>query len=125
MGIIRDMTWEKPNIKHQKITKYGYIVEYPENLEMESKSDIGVFTYIQAKFGVKIHKNVQIGPYCAILSHSTIGDKKGKVVIKEGAQIGAHTTIMPNTTIGKNSIVQAYSYIDKDVPDGKIVKKIK
>jgi len=25
------VSWKKPTIEHQKITKYGYFVEYPEN----------------------------------------------------------------------------------------------
>jgi len=30
---------------------------------------------------------------------------------------------MPGVTIGENSLIHAYSYIDKDVEDNKIIKK--
>ena len=110
-------SWKKPIIKHQKITKYGYFVEYPENLILRKNTDVGVFTYINSHFGVEIQDGVKIGPHCSILSHSTIGNKKGKVTIKKNAKIGAYTLIMPGVTIGKNSMIGAYSYIDKDLED--------
>jgi acetyltransferase-like isoleucine patch superfamily enzyme len=66
---------------------------------------------------------VEIGPHCSILSHSTIGNKKGKIIIKKCAKIGGYTLIMPGVTIGENSLISAYSYIDKDVEDNKIIKK--
>ena len=36
-------SWKKPTIEHQKITKYGYFVEYPENLILKKNTDIGGF----------------------------------------------------------------------------------
>jgi len=33
--------WEKPIIKHAQLTKYNYIVQYPENLKMGMNFDIG------------------------------------------------------------------------------------
>jgi acetyltransferase-like isoleucine patch superfamily enzyme len=114
--------WTKPTIKHQKITKYGYLVEYPEKLVLGKKVDIGVFTYINSHYGVEIQDDVQIGPHCSIVSHSSIKEKKGKVMIKTGAKIGAYTLIMPGVIIGKNSLIHAYSYIDKDVPDNATIK---
>ena len=115
--------WKKPTIEHQKITKYGYFVEYPENLILRKNIDIGVFAYINSHFGVEIQDGVEIGPHCSILSHSTIGNRKGKVIIKKSAKIGGYTLIMPGVTIGENSLIHAYSYIDKDVEDNKIIKK--
>ena len=117
------MKWEKPTIEHQKITKYGYIVEYPENLVLGTNLDIGVFTYINSNYGVEIHDDVVIGPHCTIISHSSINDQKGKVIIKKGAKIGAYSLIMPGITIGENSLIYAYSYVNKNVKDGEIIKK--
>tara|TARA_B110000014_G_scaffold263978_1_gene262727 strand:+ start:3244 stop:3615 length:372 start_codon:yes stop_codon:yes gene_type:complete len=115
--------WKQPTIEHQKISKYGYIVEYPENLTIGRNSDIGVFTYINAHFEIEIQEDVEIGPHCAILSHSSIDNRKGKIIIKKGAKIGGYSTIMPNVTIGKNSLVYAYSYIDKNIEDNQVVKR--
>ena len=38
----------------------------------------------------------------------------------ENCKIGTHSTIMPNVTIGKNSVVAAYSFVTKDIPDNEI-----
>jgi len=33
--------WKKPIIKHGKITKYNYLVQYPKNLKLGKNFDIG------------------------------------------------------------------------------------
>ena len=53
--------WEKPIIEDSKLTKFNYIVQYPENLKIGKNFDIGSFTYINSKFGVEIQDYVQIG----------------------------------------------------------------
>tara|TARA_B110000438_G_C15646046_1_gene577503 strand:- start:314 stop:700 length:387 start_codon:yes stop_codon:yes gene_type:complete len=112
--------WEKPEIEHGKMTKYNYIVQYPENLTMGINFDIGEFTYINAEYGISIEDNVQIGSHCAIYSNSTIDDKKGSVALQKNCKIGSHSTIMPNLTIGKNSVVAAYSFVNKNIPDNEL-----
>ena len=112
--------WEKPEIEHGKMTKYNYIVQYPENLTMGINFDIGEFTYINAEYGISIEDNVQIGSHCAIYSNSTIDDKKGSVTLQRNCKIGSHSTIMPNVTIGKNSVVAAYSFVNKNIPDNEL-----
>lgn len=108
--------WKKPVIKHGKLTKYNYLVHYPENLELGTNFDIGAFTFINAHYGVVILDNVQIGSHCSIYSHSTIDSKKGKVILKQNCKIGTHSTIMPGVTIGENSIVASYSFVTKNIP---------
>lgn len=112
--------WTKPVIRHSKLTKYNYIVQYPENLKLGKIFDIGTFTYINCRYGVEIGNDVQIGSHCSIYSHSTIDDKKGPVVLKNGCKVGTHSTVMPNVTIGENSIVAAYSFVTKDIPDNEM-----
>ncbi|VVC05676.1 UDP-3-O-(3-hydroxymyristoyl)glucosamine N-acyltransferase [uncultured archaeon] len=112
--------WKKPVIKHSKLTRYNYIVQYPENLEFGKNFDIGTFTYVNCKYGVKIEDNVQIGSHCSIYSYSTIDNKKGKVILKKNSKIGTHSTIMPNVTIGENSTVAAYSFVNKSIPKNEI-----
>ncbi len=111
--------WTKPLIKHGKFTKYNYIVQYPENLTMGKNFDIGAFVYINAHFGVEIQDNVQIGSHSAIYSHSTIDKKKGSVILKKNCKIGTHSTIMPNVVIGENSVIAAYSFVTKNVPNNQ------
>ena len=112
--------WKKPIIKHGKLTKYNYIVQYPENLILGKNFDIGEFTYINSQYSVKIEDNVQIGSHCSIYSNSTIDSKKGKVVLKKNCKIGTHSTIMPGITIGENSVIAAYSFVTKNIPDNEI-----
>ena len=112
--------WIKPIIEDGKFTKYNYIVQHPENLKLGICFDIGSFTYINSRFGVEIQDYVQIGSHCSIYSHSTIDSKQGPVKLMKNCRIGTHSTIMPNVTIGKNSIVAAYSFVTKDIPDSEI-----
>ncbi|MEF8848255.1 MAG: acyltransferase [Candidatus Thermoplasmatota archaeon] len=112
--------WNQPKFDSENMTKWNWMCQYHENLELDIYVDIGAFTYINAKYGVKIEKNVQIGSHCSIYSLSTIDDKKGKIIIKENARIGTHSTIMPGVTIGKNALIGAYSFVNKNIPDDTI-----
>jgi len=112
--------WKKPVIKHGKLTKYNYIVQYPEKLILGKNFDIGTFTYINCHYGVEIQDGVQIGSHCSIYSHSTIDSKKGKVVLEKNCKIGAHSIIMPNIVIGENSIVAACSFVTQDIPKNEL-----
>lgn len=118
MGRFRN--WKPPKIKHGELTKWNWMVQYPENLKLGKYVDIGAFTYINAKHGVEIGDNVQIGSHCSIYSESTIDNKKGKVTIDRGVRIGTHTTIMPNVKIHFNTIIGAYSFVKNDLPPNTI-----
>ena len=125
--------WEYPTFNEKGMTKWNWMCQYKENLKLGKNTDIGAFTYINAKYGVEIEEDVQIGSHCSIYSWSTIDKKKGKVTIKKGAKIGSHSLIMPGVTIGKNSIIGAFSFVNKNIPDNtialgipaKIVGKVK
>ncbi|MDP2684169.1 MAG: acyltransferase [bacterium] len=112
--------WQQPNIEEGKLTKWHWIVQNVNNFNLGKYTDIGAFTYINAKNGVDIEDNVQIGSHCAIYSISTIDNKNGKVVLKENCRIGSHSTIMPGVTIGKNTVVGAHSFVNIDLPDNVI-----
>ena len=93
-------------------------MQHVANFKLGYKTDIGAFTYINAKHGVTIEDFVQIGSHCSIYSVSTIDNKSGPVILKRNCRIGTHCTIMPGVTIGENSIVGAHSFVNRDVPDG-------
>lgn len=112
--------WKKPVIKHEKLTKYNYIVQYPEKLKLGKNFDVGSFTYINSKFGVSILNDVQIGSHCSIYSHSTIDNKHGPIILEKNCKIGTHSTIMPNVTIGENSVIAAYSFVTRNVPKNEL-----
>lgn len=130
----RFKNWKYPQIEEKKLhPNYYFLIQHKNNLILGEETDIGAFTYINAKYGVIIEPKVQIGSHCSLYSISTIDNKKGKIIIKENARIGTHSTIMPGVTIGKNAIIGAHSYVNKDIPDdviafgspAKIVKRIK
>lgn len=112
--------WKKPEIVDNVPTKWNWVVRHPENLVLGEKTDIGAFTYINAKNGVVIEGDVQIGSHCSIYSISTIDNKEGRIVLKRNCRIGSHTVIMPDVTIGENSIIGAFSFVTKDVPKDSI-----
>lgn len=109
--------WEYPLIEENILTKYHWLVQHKDNLKLGYKTDIGAFTYINAKNGVIIEDYVQIGSHCSIYTVSTIDDKKGPIILKKNCKIGSHCTIMPNVTVGNNSIIGAHSFVNKDIPD--------
>jgi len=116
----KEKKWRKPIIKHGRPTKYNYVVHYPQKLKIGKNFDIGIFTYINSRYGVEIGDNVKIGSHCSIYSHSTIDNKHGKVILKNNCRIGTHSTIMPNVTIGKNAIVAAYSFVNRNISDNEM-----
>lgn len=128
----RFKNWQPPIIEESKLTKYNWLVQGAENLKLGEKTDIGAFTYIQAKSGVIIEDFVQIGSHCSIYSQSTIDNKQAKVVLKKNCKIGSHSVVMPGVTVGENSVIGAFSFVNKDIPDNvvafgipaKVVRKI-
>ena len=93
--------WKFPIIQEKKLhPKYHFLVQHKDNLKLGFKTDIGEFTYINAKCGFEIQENVQVVSHCSIYSWSTIDNTKGQVTIKKNAKIGTHSVIMPGVTIG-------------------------
>ena len=93
-------------------------MQHKDKLRLGYRTDIGAFTYINAKFGVTIEDEVQIGSHCSIYSISTIDDKVGEVVLKKKCRVGTHSTVMPGVTVGVNAVVGAHSFVNRDVLDG-------
>jgi len=123
--------WQFPEIEEGKPTKYNWVVQNVDKFKLGYKTDIGTFTYINARHGVTIEDFVQIGSHCSIYSISTIDEKQGPVVLKKNCRIGSHSVVMPGVTIGENAVVGAFSFVNQDIPDdacaygvpAKVVKK--
>jgi acetyltransferase-like isoleucine patch superfamily enzyme len=109
--------WAYPEIEDGKPTKYNWVVQHKDNFSLGYKTDIGAFTYINAKYGVTIEDYVQIGSHCSIYSVSTIDNKTGTVTLKKNCRIGSHSVIMPGVTVGENAVVGAFSFVNDDIPD--------
>lgn len=113
-------------------TKYNWLVQNVWNFNLGYRTDIGAFTYINAKYGVTIEDFVQIGAHCSIYSVSTIDQKHGPVMLKKNCRIGSHCVVMPGVTVGENAVVGAFSFVSRDIPDdsfaygipAKVVKKV-
>lgn len=116
MSTGRFIKWQYPEIFEGKPTKYNWVVQNLENFKLGNKSDIGAFTYINAKYGVEIGDFVQIGSHCSLYSISTIDNKSGPVILKKNARIGSHSVVMPGVTVGENSVVGAFSFVNMDIP---------
>lgn len=124
--------WQFPDIKDGVPTKYHWVVQHLDNFKLGYLTDIGSFSYINAKYGVTIENEVQVGSHCSIYSVSTIDDKKGPVLLRKNCKIGSHSVIMPGVTIGENTVVGACSFVTKDLPanvvafgvPARVVKKI-
>jgi len=110
--------WERPAIEDGRPTRYNWIVQHTDGFRMGDRTDIGAFTYINAKCGVTIEDRVQIGSHCSVYSVSTIDGKQGPVVLKKNCRIGAHSVIMPGVTVGENAVVGAMSFVNSDIPAG-------
>jgi acetyltransferase-like isoleucine patch superfamily enzyme len=108
--------WTYPKIEEGKPTKYNWVVQHVDRLKLGYKTDIGAFSYINAKYGVVIEDLVQVGSHCSIYSVSTIDDKVGKVTLKKNCKVGSHSVIMPGVTVGENSIIGAFSFVTDDIP---------
>jgi len=113
--------WKQPVIEEGKLTKWNWMVQGIKGLKLGERTDIGAFTYINARYGIEIQDEVQIGSHCSIYSESTIDNKNGKVTLKRKCKIGSHSIIMPGITIGENSIIGAFSFVNKNVPDNVVV----
>ena len=109
--------WEYPEIEEGRPTKYNWVVQHKDNLSLGYRTDIGAFTYINAKFGVTIEDDVQIGSHCSIYSVSTIDGKEGEVVLKKNCRIGSHSVVMPRVIVGENAVVGAMSFVNSDIQD--------
>ena len=116
--------WKYPKIEDGKLTDYNWLVQNKDGFKLGYKTDIGAFTYINAKFGVAIEDYVQIGSHCSIYSLSTIDNREGKVVLKKNCRIGTHSVVMPGITIGENSIIGAFSLVNQDIPDNVLAHGI-
>jgi acetyltransferase-like isoleucine patch superfamily enzyme len=132
MNSDRFANWKPPVIEEGRLTQYNWLVQNRAGLKLGHRTDIGAFTYINAKAGVVIEDEVQIGSHCSIYSVSTIDAREAPVVLKRNCRIGTHSTVMPGVTIGENSVIGAHSFVNRDIPAGcvafgvpaKVVRKI-
>lgn len=116
MSNTRFKKWKQPKFK--KVTgdlyktKWNWYVTCPENLKLGKKVDIGIFTYINARYGVTIGDNVQIGSHVSIYSEDTERQIQSKVIIGKGIKIGSHSVILPKYGV---------QYVIRNVKAGSVI----
>lgn len=72
--------------------------------------------------GVVVHIKTKMGDNCKVGQNVTIGGKgKGVPVLMDNVYVGGGSFVVGGITLGKNVIVGANSFVDKDVPDNAIV----
>ena len=103
--------WKPPEFDVDGYTEYGWRCQHHENLRLGKNVDIGCYSYLNAKYGIIIEDECQIGSHCSLYTESTIDEKKGLILLKKNACVGTHSTIMPHAVIGENSIVAAHSFV--------------
>ena len=113
-------TWIKPIFDKHGMTQWYWRVTNIENFNLGNQVEIGSFTVIDAKYGVTIEDNVKIGWSCSIFSNSTIDNKKGKIILKQGCNVGANSVILPGIIIGENATIGANSLVNKNIPSNEI-----
>lgn len=104
---------------------YGWRCFYPENLKLGVFCDIGCFSLLNAKYGIEIGEETQIGSHCSIYSEDTENNKQGQIKIGKNCLIGSHTLILPNCTIPDNTKIPAYSIVMCDIVGKTIVMKLR
>jgi len=101
-------------------------------LEIGDNTWIGQNCYFHSAGGLKIGKNVGIGPNVQILtsSHDISNEISGpilfqpinfaEVIIEDGVDIGVSSVVLPGVTIGKYTQIGAMSLVNKDINTKKI-----
>ncbi len=112
--------WKQPEIVHMKTTEWGWVVAHPDLFKLGKYTDIGYGTYINAKHGVVIEDDVQIGSHVSIYSENSIDDTWGLVVLRDGCMIGSHSIILPGVCIGIDAKVGAFSLVKEDIPSNAL-----
>jgi len=120
MEQMENRDWMEPEYDEMGMTRWFWRVSHREHFKLGKNVEIGSFTMIDARNGVVIEDGVKIGFGCAILSHSSIDQKAGKVILRKGCKVGANTVIMPGVSIGEAAVVGSNSFVNRDIPPGEI-----
>ncbi|XWO18602.1 acyltransferase [Paenarthrobacter nitroguajacolicus] len=103
-----------------------------EGISIGSGSSVGAFNVIHGGGGVRIGRDVLLGPFVAIYSENhqyhdpdtpirLQGHIRSSVEIGQDVWIGAHAVVLAGVSIGDGAVVAAGAVVTKDVPKGAIV----
>ena len=120
MGEKRKSNWVAPEFDKIGMTQWGWRVSHRENFKLGENVEIGSFTMVDARNGVKIEDDVMIGFGCVILSYSAIDNKSGQVVLRKGCKIGSNSVIMPGVEIGERAVIGGNSFVNRNIPPDEV-----
>jgi acetyltransferase-like isoleucine patch superfamily enzyme len=110
----------------------GVIRELGVGVEVGERAAIGAFNFIHGGGGVRIGRDVLLGPFVQIFSENHRFDdpdapiieqavQRAPVVIEDDVWIGASAVILAGVVVGAGAIVAAGAVVRSDVPPGAVV----
>lgn len=106
------------------------VVKHPENIKIDYYRPYPGFmpgSYIQAINGIKIGKNVRIGPSVNIISAShnlydyDIHDNTTPIIIHDNCWIASNCVILPGVELGEHTVVAAGAVVNKSFKEGNCI----
>lgn len=117
-----------------RIDDFCIISSKEEGIKIGNHIHIGAHTTIVGDSRIVLEDFSQIAHRCAILSSTddfsgsyAVGPQMpfdarkvwtAPVTIKRHAVLGINTVIMPGVTVGENAATGAFTFVEKDIPDG-------
>lgn len=100
--------------------------------EIGDNSNIGAYGYMGAAGGIRIGKNVMMGPRVSLLAEQHVIDRvdipmrdqgttRQGIVIEDDVWLGANCCVLDGVTVGRGAVVAAGAVVTKDVPPFAIV----
>lgn len=109
---------------------YGAIIRGGQNLHIDAHSIVGDECILDARCGLYIGKNVNIGAKTSFWTDSHdmndpyfrgTSNKRGPIKVMDYAWIGPHCVILKQVTIGEGAVVAAGAVVTKDVEPYSVV----
>lgn len=105
----------------------GAEVRSPRALSIGSGTSIGHDAILDARYGLKIGKNVNLSSQVMIWSaqhdyrSSSFASMGGAVTIEDYVWLGPRVIVLPGVTIGKGAVVAAGAVVTKDIEPYTVV----
>lgn len=110
----------------------GVIQELGEGLEIGDNSAIGAYSFLGAQGGIRIGRNVIMGPMVSLHAENHVFDRndipirlqttsRQGIIIEDDCWIGAKSTIVDGVRVGSGCVVAAGAVVTKDIPPYSVV----
>ena len=110
----------------------GVIRELGVGVEIGERAAVGAFNFIHGGGGVRIGRDVLLGPFVQIFSENHRFEDPGRPIIEQGVAgapvvieddvwVGASAIVLAGVVIGSGAIVAAGAVVRSDVPPGAVV----